>query len=1190
MIAGLSCSSSTGPDGPDVSLQLSTITSARASIVADGSSTTAITVTLKDSDGAPATGTIGPLVLSTSAGAVSSPADQGNGTWTATLTSSTVAGMAVVTAKHDGASLAGKAEVAFVAGPAAAASIANTASNGQTGTVGKPVQNPPSVKVADAHGNGVQGVTVTFAVTGGGGSVSGATQTTNAAGVATVGSWTLGSVAGPNALTATVSVPAADGEALALGDITVAFGATALADIAGAILLSAGDGQTAIAGSAVAIAPSVKVVDAANNPVSAVSVTFSVGSGGGSLTGAIATTNASGIATVGSWTLGNIAGSNSITASTPGVSGLVTITATGVAGPPSFIDVANAASVSQSAAAGTPVAIPPAVRVVDQRGNAVSGVAVTFAVMSGGGSITGGNAVTGIDGVATVGSWTLGLTAGANTLAAASGSLTGSPVTFNATGLAGSAGAITIVGGDGQTATAGSAVAVAPSVKVIDVNSNPVAGAVVTFSVLSGGGSVTGATATTSASGVATVGGWTLGTTAGTNQLAATSAGVTPVIFTATAIAGAASTVAINGGSGQSAVAGSPVAIAPSVRVTDANGNAVSGVAVSFAVASGGGSITGGNATTNSSGIAAVGSWTLGSSLGANSLTAVVASLSGSPLTFTATAIAGPPANIVKQAGDAQNAVAGSNVTVAPSVKVTSSNGLPLQGISVTFAVVLGGGSITNAVALTNNAGVATVGSWKLGNTAGANTLTASVGSLAPVTFTATGIAGTAALIAINGGNNQNATVGTPVAVAPSVKVTDTNGNPVAGAVVTFAIAAGGGTVTSGMPTTNAAGIATVGSWVLGSAAGANTLTASLSGVGGASVTFNATAMNVPPLNVAVTGRLERGEIVTVVVTQGGSTLSPSAYSLSLEPSDGGQVNGDGTVKLLKAAALKITATAGPSTGNTTITVTRPPLVVFDLVRDGARHIWQVAIDGGDLQKLTTVGSDNQHGSRVGDKLVYASARSGLDFNIWSMVVSTGVETQLTTAGAADTDPHISNDGSKLAFVTTTGGLARAHHANIDGSGAFPIADNTANTGSIEALPAWSPGSDKVVFSSTSLRGDMDLWIATTLGGVATRLASPANNASSAELSAAWSTDNRIAFLTNRAGKNEIWITDTDGNPATKLTDGSSPTWLTDGRIVFVRFTGSTGALFWIDPTNPDVVHPIDTGTGSAQRPSAVRP
>ncbi len=84
-------------------------------------------------------------------------------------------------------------------------------------------------------------------------------------------------------------------------------------------------------------------------------------------------------------------------------------------------------------------------------------------------------------------------------------------------------------------------------------------------------------------------------------------------------------------GSGQRAAASTAVTTPPSVQVADAPGNGVAGVAVTFAVASGGGMITGGSATTNPNGIAAVGSWTLG--WGPNALTASASGLSGSPVT-----------------------------------------------------------------------------------------------------------------------------------------------------------------------------------------------------------------------------------------------------------------------------------------------------------------------------------------------------------------------------------------------------------------------------------------------------------------------------------------------------------------------------------------------------------------------------
>jgi hypothetical protein len=81
------------------------------------------------------------------------------------------------------------------------------------------------------------------------------------------------------------------------------------------------------------------------------------------------------------------------------------------------------------------------------------------------------------------------------------------------------------------TAPPGTAVTDLPSVLLSDSKGAPVAGAVVTFTVTSGGGTVTGATATSNASGVATVGSWTLGTAVGTNTLSAQSGSLPAVTF-----------------------------------------------------------------------------------------------------------------------------------------------------------------------------------------------------------------------------------------------------------------------------------------------------------------------------------------------------------------------------------------------------------------------------------------------------------------------------------------------------------------------------------------------------------------------------------------------------------------------------------------------------------------------------------
>ncbi len=93
--------------------------------------------------------------------------------------------------------------------------------------------------------------------------------------------------------------------------------------------VTAGGGETVRIGSAVATPPAVTVRNAAGSPLSGVGVTFAVEAGGGSLTGASAVTDASGVARVGSWTVGTTAGENRLRASVTANSGLsTTISAT----------------------------------------------------------------------------------------------------------------------------------------------------------------------------------------------------------------------------------------------------------------------------------------------------------------------------------------------------------------------------------------------------------------------------------------------------------------------------------------------------------------------------------------------------------------------------------------------------------------------------------------------------------------------------------------------------------------------------------------------------------------------------------------------------------------------------------------------------------------------------------------------
>ena len=227
----------------------------------------------------------------------------------------------------------------------------------------------------------------------------------------------------------------------------------------------------------------------------------------------------------------------------------------------------------------------------------------------------------------------------------------------------------------------------------------------------------------------------------GTTLVTATSLGVTstpvPVVVTwlgAAKIAASPWTqpTAVNPGA----------ALADSIRVvvTNIRGLPVANAKVAFNVTSGGGSVSPGVATTGPNGVAS-GQWTLGQSLGTNTVTASVVLEDGTlnPLvadnavTFTTRSYVA----LTIEGGDDQTGQILSALPTPPSVKLVDSLGSPRPGVPVVFTA-FENGLVTTAVVSTEVNGVASPGKWTLGDLPGPQALEARVAD-ARVTFRATG-------------------------------------------------------------------------------------------------------------------------------------------------------------------------------------------------------------------------------------------------------------------------------------------------------------------------------------------------------------------------------------------------------------------------------------------------------------------
>ena len=174
--------------------------------------------------------------------------------------------------------------------------------------VGRPGARLPKalvVRLVDEADQPIPDRLVAWVVSAGGGGVRPVADSTDSGGIAAA-EWTLGSEIGTHTVEAVVS---------RVGLVT--FTATATDDDAPVFAIEKieGDGQRAPAGAPVPIRPAVRVTDLDDEPVSGVEVTFEVVGGGGTVDGAIQTTNADGIARVGAWVLGPEPGANTLEAS-----------------------------------------------------------------------------------------------------------------------------------------------------------------------------------------------------------------------------------------------------------------------------------------------------------------------------------------------------------------------------------------------------------------------------------------------------------------------------------------------------------------------------------------------------------------------------------------------------------------------------------------------------------------------------------------------------------------------------------------------------------------------------------------------------------------------------------------------------------------------------------------------------------
>jgi adhesin/invasin len=397
---------------------------------------------------------------------------------------------------------------------------------------------------------------------------------------------------------------------------------------------------------------------------------------------------------------------------------------------------------------------------------------------------------------------------------------------------------LTLAGGTPQTAQLDTGFGNPLQVTLANSNGCPVTsivGTTVTFTAPASGASGSFATSGTNTvtvgadqSGNASAPTFTANETAGSYTVVASSAYGSVSFSLTNSAAGIPATITPLPPATQSTAVNSGYAEPLAVRVLDVSGNPVSGATVTFTlgatgagagssgVSSAGASFAGGSAqataTTDSNGIATSPRFTANATIGRFTATATAANLPA-PAQFQLENLPGKGERLTRLDSATRTATVGHRYGRSLRVLVRDAKGNPEVGATVTFTLGAAGGGASAAAgsasgagagasfaggtststAITGIHGIATSPAFTAGSVAGTFTATATAATTtSTVHFTLRNRAGSPAAITPGIASSEATQPGTRFSIALAVTVTDTFGNKVPGALVTFTAPASG--------------------------------------------------------------------------------------------------------------------------------------------------------------------------------------------------------------------------------------------------------------------------------------------------------------------------------------------------------------------------------------------------------------
>ncbi|MDE3106111.1 MAG: Tol-Pal system beta propeller repeat protein TolB [Acidobacteriota bacterium] len=182
----------------------------------------------------------------------------------------------------------------------------------------------------------------------------------------------------------------------------------------------------------------------------------------------------------------------------------------------------------------------------------------------------------------------------------------------------------------------------------------------------------------------------------------------------------------------------------------------------------------------------------------------------------------------------------------------------------------------------------------------------------------------------------------------------------------------------------------------------------------------------------------------------------------------------------------------------------------------------------------------------IAETKIYYVRKTGSNKEIWEMDYDGANQHPITHLGTVSLSPRISPDNTRLAFSS----LGRDGFQIRTYSLLLGRMVNFSSVGGTNLSPAWSPDGREIAYSS-SRTGDPEIWVADSTGSLARRLTSFRGPDVSPVFNPR--TGSQLAWISGRTGLPQLYIMNTDGSAITRMTDGgyaTSPSWSPNGQFL----------------------------------------